>query len=61
MQHVPALAIVGVAIELLVTGHAPDVGGDAVLLLENLLRLENFEHDGSAAQQLSVQFSVGLA
>src|ERR1700691_4364761 len=39
MKHVPALAIVGLAIQPLVAGHAPHIGGDAVFLFQNLLRL----------------------
>src|SRR5438270_3560040 len=39
MEHVPALAIIGVAIKLLVAGDAPDVGADVVFLFQNLLRL----------------------
>src|SRR4030095_4378968 len=46
VQHVPALGGETFAIELVVAGHAPYVGGDVVLLLENLLRLEYLTEDG---------------
>ena len=58
MQHVPAFAVVAIAVEVLVTGNAPNVGGNAVLFFENLLRLEHLIHDGPAAKQLGAQRRV---
>src|SRR5712691_4739624 len=43
-----------------ITGYAPDVRGNAVFLFQNLLCLKNFVHDGSAAEQLSIQFGIFL-
>ncbi len=59
MQHVPALARVAVAVELLVAGHAPDVGRD-VVLLEHLLRRENLVQDRPAAKQLRREPGLGV-
>src|ERR1700741_5582302 len=50
MEQIPAFAIVRLTIQLLVAGDAPYVGAHSVFLLQNLLRLEHFEHDGSAAE-----------
>ena len=52
MQHVPARAVVCLAVELLVAGHAPHVGSNVVFFFQNLLRFQHFEHDGAAAEQL---------
>src|SRR3984885_374582 len=60
MQKVPAFAVVGIAIKLLVTGYAPDIGGNAILLFKNLLRLQYLKHDRAAAQQLHAYGSVLL-
>src|SRR4030088_2934754 len=38
VQHIPACAIVRLAIELLVTSHTPNVHRDAIVLFENFLR-----------------------
>src|SRR5262249_54469218 len=54
VQHVPAVGRLAVAIELLVAGHAPDVGGD-VVLLEQLLRRQHLVEDGAAAEKLRAQ------
>ena len=43
MQHVPAFAAEGVSAKLLVIRRAPHVGGDVVLLFENLLRRHRLE------------------
>src|SRR4029077_4480537 len=60
VQHVPAIAIIAIAIKLLVAGHAPDIRRHAVFFLENLLRLEHFVHDGAAAEELGAQLGVFL-
>src|SRR6266849_662022 len=57
MQHVPALAVVSITIQPLVTGHAPYVCSDAIFI-EKRLGLEHFEHDGSAAEELRPQLRV---
>ncbi len=58
MQHVPALAIVGIAIKLFVAGHAPHIRSHAIFFFEDRLRLQHFIHDGSAAQQLHAQLRI---
>ena len=60
MQHVPALGGEPVAIELVVAGHAPHVGRDVVLLLEDLLRLDHLAENGAAAEQLRLQLRLLL-
>ncbi len=60
MQHVPAIAIVAIAIKLLVAGHAPDIRRYAIFFFQDLLRLEHFVHDGAAAEQLGAQLGVFL-
>ena len=60
MQHVPAFAIVAIAIKLLVTGNAPYVGSHVVLLFQYALCLQNFIHDRAAAKQLRALFGIFL-
>src|SRR5215467_15064633 len=50
VQHVPALAVVGFAIEALVTGDTPNVGSNAVLFFKHLLSFQHFIHDGPTAE-----------
>ena len=57
-------ARMALAVELAVAGDAPDVGRDAVLLVEDLLRPEHFGQDRPAAEQLRAQLApcrVGAA
>src|SRR5206468_6653402 len=61
MEHVPALTVVRIAIQVLVAGDAPDVRRDAVLLFQHLLRLEQLIHYGPAAEQLNALLRVLLA
>ena len=56
MQHVPAFAIVGIAVQFLVAGHAPHVGGDAIFFFQDSLGLQHFVHNSAAAEQLHPQF-----
>ena len=49
-----------VAIELVVAGDAPHVGGDVVLLLEDLLRLQHLAENRAAAEQLRLQLRLLL-
>ena len=58
VQHVPALGAEAVAIQLGVAGDAPHVGGDVVLLAEDLLRLEHLAEDRAAAEQLRLQLRL---
>src|SRR5882762_7892988 len=55
MQAVPALSFYSVGIQGFVAGDAPDVGGYAVFLSENILRLQGFAEDGAAAKELRLQ------
>src|SRR5512135_2876290 len=61
MQCVPALAIDTVAAQLVEAGHAPDVGSDAEILLQQLGGCDHFAQDGTAAEQLHFRFRLGIA
>src|SRR5579872_2469617 len=52
METVPALNSERLAAKLVVAGDAPHVGGDAVLLAEDLLGPEDLVEDGTAAEEL---------
>ena len=52
MQHVPALAVVGVAEDFLITGDGPDVGLYAEFFGEQRLRLDRLVQNRAAAEQL---------
>src|SRR6266404_8248235 len=58
MQTVPTLGLDAVEIKLLITGHAPNVGGYAVLRLENLLRAQRFVENRAASKQLRAQLRL---
>src|SRR6267142_1040676 len=58
MQAVPALGFYGVGVQRFVAGYAPHIGGYAVFLSENILRLQCFAQDGAAAEKL--RFQLGL-
>src|SRR5580698_1113675 len=60
MQHIPALTVVGLAVQPFVAGHAPDIGSHAVLFFQNLLGLEHLVHNGAAAEKLGPEFCVFL-
>ena len=55
MQHVPAIYILGVATQFGIAGDTPDVGGDIVPLLQDLLSLQDLVHDGPAAEEIGLQ------
>src|SRR5712672_3397392 len=55
MQAVPALGFYSVGVQSFVAGYAPHVGGYAVFLSENILRLQSFAQDGAAAKELRLQ------
>src|SRR5882762_9979633 len=55
MQAVPALGFYSVGVQSFVAGDAPDVGGYAVFLSQNILRLQCFAEDGAAAKELRLQ------
>ena len=52
MQTVPAFCFDGIGVEAFVAGDAPDIGGNAIILFENFLRLERFVEDRAAAENL---------
>src|SRR5690606_26409748 len=54
VQAVPALHIQAVTTQLIEAGHAPDIGTDAVVVLQDGGRLAHFAQDGTAAHQLDV-------
>lgn len=56
MEDIPALGVETVVVKLLIAGDAPDIGGDAVIFFENLLRVKGFEEDCSAAEKLGAEF-----
>src|ERR1700735_2077658 len=56
MQAVPAVGLDSVGVERFVAGDAPDVGGDAVFLLQNFLRAKSFVEDCAAAEKLRAKF-----
>src|SRR5882672_5165294 len=55
MQAVPAFGFYGVGVQRFVAGYAPHVGGYAVFLSENILRLQCFAEDGATAEELRLQ------
>src|SRR5271155_1369447 len=55
VQAVPAVRLDSVGVESFVAGDAPDVGGDAVFLLENFLGAKSFVEDCAAAEKLRAQ------
>src|SRR5882762_9379388 len=55
MQAVPALGFYSVGVQRFVAGYAPHVGGYAVFLSQNILRLQCFAEDGAAAKELRLQ------
>src|SRR5258707_5740402 len=58
MQAVPALGFYSVRVQRFVAGDAPHVGGYAVFLSENILRLQCFAEDGAAAEELRLQLGL---
>src|ERR1039458_3662261 len=58
VQTIQPLRLDAVAVERLVTRDAPDIGRDAVLLLENFLRAQSFVQNGSAAEKLCPQIRI---
>src|SRR5712672_3957367 len=58
MQAVPALGFYSVGVQSFVAGYAPHVGGYAVFLSENILRLQGFAQDGAAAEELRLQLGL---
>ena len=59
MEPVPAVDGQGVAAQLAVTGDTPDVRGDLVALLEDLLGVQRLVEDGAAAEQLGHSSAAG--
>jgi hypothetical protein len=59
VQHVVPVAGVAVAVQLRVAGHAPDVGGD-VVLLEHLLRGDHLVEDRAAAEELRPELRLAV-
>ncbi len=58
MQHVPTLAADRVGAEELVACRAPDIGADAVFFREDGLRLERGKQNGSAAENMCLDFFI---
>src|SRR5262245_40446927 len=56
VKHVPSIDFGAVAMEFLIASHAPHVGGDAVFLRQQILRIQSFVQDRAAAEQISAQF-----
>ena len=56
MQHVPALGVESVVLELLVTRDAPHIRGDAVFLFQYFLRVQRFPQNRATSEKLRTQF-----
>ena len=55
MQPVPALHFQSVAPQFVVAGDAPDVGGNLILLRQDLLRAQSFVQNRAASEQLHLR------
>ncbi|KAG1245626.1 hypothetical protein G6F65_021130 [Rhizopus arrhizus] len=55
MQAVPAFGLVAVAAQFRIAGHAPDVGGHAEVLLQEICGGQGLAQDRAATQQLHPQ------
>src|SRR5438067_3653272 len=62
VKHVPAADVEGIVAQTLVTGGAPDIGGDVVFVCENLLSFQGVLNDWPAAEDVGfVLFAFGAA
>jgi hypothetical protein len=56
VEAVDTFGVLGIPVEILITGDTPDVGSDAIVCFQDVPGFEALVEDGAAAQQMCYTF-----